>query len=542
MNNFAPIILFTYVRLDALKKTIYFLKKNKLSKFTEIFIYSDGYKSQIDKIYVLKVREYLKKISGFKKIKIIFRGKNYGLAKNITSGVSEIINKFGKAIILEDDIVVASNFLSYMNQALIHYEKNKKIWHINSWNYELDIKDNYYSKTFLTRLMNCWGWATWKDRWKVFVKDPEGFAKNFDQQDIKKFNLDNNYNYWSQVKRNFDNKIKTWAVFWYACIYKNKGLCVSPILSLSRNIGSDNFSEHSPSNENSFDNIPKYFFKISNKNFKFDSNLVENEFFLKKIISKIKNNKLKNPFFLKFLLKFIKITKFKSFTIANFFSKYFFFHNYHSDKINFFKVHSFRNQKNLNLLNSPTFKLIYDSILTYKKNYNKYPKTILDVGGGIGESILELRRNYNINIDCTVLENKNLVTLIKKNRIRHCNFISDLNTVLAMRSFDIIIFSAVLEYLEKPYELLQKLKTISAKLIIIGRIDTNSQGCLIQASKLYQNVPYSSNLPKNKNELVFYPFQKVSVKRISSVLTEFKVLSKNIDQNKNLNIIYQKLL
>ena len=166
----------------------------------------------------------------------------------------------------------------------------------------------------------------------------------------------------------------------------------------------------------------------------------------------------------------------------------------------------------------------------------------MDVGGGIGESILELRRNYNINIDCTVLENKNLVTLIKKNRIRHCNFISDLNTVLAMRSFDIIIFSAVLEYLEKPYELLQKLKTISAKLIIIGRIDTNSQGCLIQASKLYQNVPYSSNLPKNKNELVFYPFQKVSVKRISSVLTEFKVLSKNIDQNKNLNIIYQKLL
>ncbi len=68
-KNYAPIILFTYRRLNTLKKTILNLSKNDISKETEIFIFSDGYKNKKDKNYVLKVRKYLKNINSFKKKK-----------------------------------------------------------------------------------------------------------------------------------------------------------------------------------------------------------------------------------------------------------------------------------------------------------------------------------------------------------------------------------------------------------------------------------------------------------------------------------------
>ena len=72
MKNLAPIVLFTYNKLDTLKKTVQHLKKNKLARKSNIFIYSDFYKTNVDKIHVLKVRKYLREIQGFKKKKIIY--------------------------------------------------------------------------------------------------------------------------------------------------------------------------------------------------------------------------------------------------------------------------------------------------------------------------------------------------------------------------------------------------------------------------------------------------------------------------------------
>ena len=118
MDKLSPIVLFVYSRKKILEKTINCLKKNKLAKKSELFIFSDGYKSEKDKLHVDQVRSYLNKIKGFKKIKIILRKKNLGLAKNIVSGVSEIIKKYSKVIVLEDDIIVSADFLDFMNLSL----------------------------------------------------------------------------------------------------------------------------------------------------------------------------------------------------------------------------------------------------------------------------------------------------------------------------------------------------------------------------------------------------------------------------------------
>ena len=116
--TYAPIALFVYNRLNHTKQTIAALQQNSLSAQSEIFIFCDDAKNNAGKTAVQAVRDYIKTISGFKKITIIEREKNFGLAQSIISGISEIIEKFGHIIVLEDDMITSPHFLEFMNEAL----------------------------------------------------------------------------------------------------------------------------------------------------------------------------------------------------------------------------------------------------------------------------------------------------------------------------------------------------------------------------------------------------------------------------------------
>ena len=59
--------------------------------------------------------------------KPISKSKNKGLAKSIIDGVSQIVEEFGKVIVLEDDLLVSPSFLDFMNEALLEYE-NEEAW------------------------------------------------------------------------------------------------------------------------------------------------------------------------------------------------------------------------------------------------------------------------------------------------------------------------------------------------------------------------------------------------------------------------------
>tara|TARA_B100001059_G_scaffold223028_1_gene247592 strand:+ start:2626 stop:4266 length:1641 start_codon:yes stop_codon:yes gene_type:complete len=538
MNNLAPIVIFTYTRLETLKKTIESLKKNKMAKFSEIYIFSDCHKNKIDQPLVNSVRKYLKSIKGYKKINLISRKENYGLARNIINGVSSVIKKRKKVIVLEDDIIVSPNFLEYMNDSLIRYQNNKKIWHINSWNYEIRDHNVEYN-AFFTRHMNCWGWATWEDRWKYFEKKPDKILKKFNKEKIFRFNIENNLNYYSQLKRNKDGKLNTWAIFWYANIFLKNGLCLSPLKTLSKNIGFDDHSEHQPNEDNSFKYINKNFFLKKSNKFSYPELIEEDFYMLKKIISFIKSQKKQNSLFKRLIFRVVNNLSFNSFSAANFFSKNILWSNYNSFKINKFKIQSLKNQKHLNLIQSPSFKLLFKAISDYRLKYKSTPKKILDVGGGLGENFLALKKIYKTNINATILENRTLVDLIKKNKINHCNFISDIDRILKEKKrFDIIIFSASLEYIENPYRILKKLSNLTKKIIIIGRINIGDTSKFrIQASTFQQNVPYTDYLPKNKKKLIFYPYQNLSIPKILHSLKFFKVLNKEYDDNNKINII-----
>ena len=141
--HLSPIILFVYNRPEHTKKTINALLNNKLAVESTLIIFSDGFKNEKDIDDVLKVREVIKNISGFKYLKIVEREKNFGLANSVISGVTEIIEEYGKAIVLEDDILTSKYFLNFMNEFLDLFKKEKKIYSISGYNFPIKIHSSY---------------------------------------------------------------------------------------------------------------------------------------------------------------------------------------------------------------------------------------------------------------------------------------------------------------------------------------------------------------------------------------------------------------
>jgi hypothetical protein len=164
-RNLAPIVLFTYNRLEETERTIKALKNNYLASDSKLVIYSDGPKSENDIKKVQSVRDYLKTISGFKKVTIRASQSNKGLADSIIDGTTEVINEDGKVIVLEDDLITSPNFLDFMNQAISFYEDDSEILSISGYTLALPSlpgnKDFYFGYR-----ASSWGWATWQDRWE----------------------------------------------------------------------------------------------------------------------------------------------------------------------------------------------------------------------------------------------------------------------------------------------------------------------------------------------------------------------------------------
>jgi len=234
MINPAPIVLFTYNRPWHTMQTVEALKKNELAQESELFIFSDGWKNENDKPKVLEVREYLKTINGFKKVTIIEKDKNWGLANNIIDGVTKIVNDYGRIIVLEDDLVTSPYFLSFMNEALEMYKDEPKVASIHGYIYP--IKD--LPETFFIKGADCWGWATWKEKWAIFEPDGKKLLEEVKRKNLaKEADFDGAYGFTKMLKDQIKGKNNSWAIRWYFSAFLKDMLTLYPGKSYVKNIG-----------------------------------------------------------------------------------------------------------------------------------------------------------------------------------------------------------------------------------------------------------------------------------------------------------------
>jgi len=245
MDTLAPIGLSTYKRISHLKKTIEALKKNKLAEESELYIFSDAPKPG-DESEVKAVRDYIRTICGFKKVYVIERKKN-NIVFNNRDGMRLLLNNFGKMIWLEEDVITAPGFLTFLNEALEYYKNNKRIISISAYTFPLNCLEKYDKDVFFIKRFNAWGFATWSDRF-----DPFGF--DLDRKLAKKF-LEN-----SKLMEKFRKELGPDIKYKLMSIYNNEvdaldlkimfyqfihGLfTVYPKKSLVENIGHDGTGVH----------------------------------------------------------------------------------------------------------------------------------------------------------------------------------------------------------------------------------------------------------------------------------------------------------
>lgn len=238
----APVALFVHARPEHTRHTLAALAANQLAASTRLVVFADGARNEAESRLVSATRAVVQSASGFLDVELVSRDANLGLATNIADGISRVCGQYGRVIVLEDDILTAPQFLTFMNQALGRYQHEPRVWHINGWNYPMNVKG--LPSVFLWRLMHCWGWATWEDRWQHFEKAPVKLLDSWAQPDIHRFNLDGAQDFWAQVEANHRGTMNTWAVFWYATLFERGGLCVSPAHAFTLNTGLDGSGSH----------------------------------------------------------------------------------------------------------------------------------------------------------------------------------------------------------------------------------------------------------------------------------------------------------
>lgn len=244
MKTPVPIALFVYKRPFHTKKTVESLQKNVMVQDSELHVFCDGPKSDADNEDIAAIRDYINSLTGFKKVHITHREQNLGLAKSIISGVTDVVNRHGRIIVMEDDLISSPNFLLFMNKALTAYEEKKEIFSVTGYNFLSKIPDNYEPQVFLSYRPSSWGWGTWADRWKKAdweVKNFDTFMKN--KKDQVRFNRGGD-DLTGMLVKQMKGEINSWGIRWCFTHFLHDAYCIVPVVSKINNIGFDESGTH----------------------------------------------------------------------------------------------------------------------------------------------------------------------------------------------------------------------------------------------------------------------------------------------------------
>ena len=254
MNNLAPIVLFAYARPEHTMRTLEALAANTLAKESRLYIYIDGPKKGKDERVngltderVNEVRRIAHSKQWCGEVEVIEQQQNKGLAASIRDGVTDIVTKYGRVIVMEDDLVTSPAFLTYMNKALDFYERYPAVFSIGGYTYpatRMAIPKDYGYDTYAC-LRNCsWGWATWKDRWEKTdwsashyetMKQSPAMREAFNRMGDDEFEM-----FWMQQEKG----LNIWSIFFTMAHFEHHAVAIIPCQSYVDNIGLDGSGEN----------------------------------------------------------------------------------------------------------------------------------------------------------------------------------------------------------------------------------------------------------------------------------------------------------
>ncbi|HUI72424.1 MAG TPA: hypothetical protein VL354_18035 [Spirochaetia bacterium] len=193
---------------------------------------------------VEETREVIRSSKGFHNVRLVERTKNVGLFRNVVDGLNELFRENERVVVLEDDIEVRPDFLSFMHEALAHYGTSGRIHSITGYLYPADFHFPAGLDSFLFPRFCCWGWATWRERWNEidwrvptrgsFMGSRDAFRRFWSaSNDLPEIMLDL-----------IEGKNSSWSILFNYTHVRSSRYCVYPTRSLARNIGFDGTGTH----------------------------------------------------------------------------------------------------------------------------------------------------------------------------------------------------------------------------------------------------------------------------------------------------------
>src|SRR5260221_2028645 len=239
----APIALFAYNRPRHLAQTVAALLRDSLAVASDLHVFCDGPKTPAAEAAVREVRAFVRSITGFRSISIVEQERNIGLANSIIAGVTALCDRFGRVVVVEDDLVVAPCFLRFMNTGLERYEGDEQVMQIAGYMFPIDAR--FRTKAFFLPVPTSWGWATWQRAWQHFDQLMTQYAALQRSPQLRRqFDLDGAYDYFDLLERQMRGAIDSWAIRWHLSCFMRQGLTLFPGTTLVQNMGADGSGTH----------------------------------------------------------------------------------------------------------------------------------------------------------------------------------------------------------------------------------------------------------------------------------------------------------
>ncbi len=237
---YAPLVVFAYNRAQRLNDCLTALSQNDGAKETELYIFCDGAKPNTDSNDVLNTQRLAKDEKWkdcFKSVTVECQQKNRGLAKSVIAGVTEVLEQSGRCIVVEDDLVVTSKFLKYMNKSLEFYKDDTRIWSISGFTFPLKSLHDYEYDVYLSYRMSSHGWGMWLDRWQQIDWNVSDYKELFYKPwKARRFRRGGN-DLFRMLRRQMQGKRDSWAI--RACYAQSRAdkLTIYPRESFIQNNG-----------------------------------------------------------------------------------------------------------------------------------------------------------------------------------------------------------------------------------------------------------------------------------------------------------------
>jgi len=193
----------------------------------------------------MKTRDILKKVDWDCSLKILFREENLGCGRAVSEAISWFYENVEHGIILEDDCLPDLSFFKYCEEMLLKYKDVRQVMHINGNNFQHGMhwgEAGYYFSYY----PHIWGWATWRRAWKMYEYEMKDFYQTYNSGGLDHVFFSNSEKqYWKKIfTKTFMMQTNTWDYQWTYCIWKNKGLSITPNLNLVINLGLRDNSSH----------------------------------------------------------------------------------------------------------------------------------------------------------------------------------------------------------------------------------------------------------------------------------------------------------